>query len=277
MAGFISAVSLFRQTNSQAVSQAEGKLSNMLRNVLVAFALFSFCFIQPVIAVELKIKGSTTVSYNLLIPGKDKIEKETGVELNIIPNGSIRGVEDLINGEADMALISLPFDLAFSRIDDEMSGRVNISEFKPYQVGYSDVAFVVHPLNPVKKLTPDNVTDILCGKITNWSEISRMDHEIIIFCEDNKGGIRNMVESVLLEGKCGIKGNKRELPSGAQIPSIISQLPSSFGVMSAGLVNDSIVQVNTDWTISQPLSVVTKGEPTPEMEAVINAMKHLDK
>jgi phosphate transport system substrate-binding protein len=59
-------------------------------------------------AETVEVHGSTTVAANLLTPKKAQIEKAAGVELQIIGNGSGRGLGDLVEGKVKIAMISAP-------------------------------------------------------------------------------------------------------------------------------------------------------------------------
>ena len=79
----------------------------MLRYLTVA-ALAAILGCSVAFADSLEIHGSTTVSNNLLIPKKAEIEKASGIELQIVGNGSGRGLADLVEGKVKVAMISAP-------------------------------------------------------------------------------------------------------------------------------------------------------------------------
>src|SRR5476651_453519 len=74
--------------------------------VVATFLLLSV--IIPSVAAELKVHGSSTVAGGVLVPNKAAIEKETGLTLTIVSNGSGNGLKDLADGKADIAMISAP-------------------------------------------------------------------------------------------------------------------------------------------------------------------------
>src|SRR5262249_39702049 len=78
--------------------------------------------------------GGSTVSANLLLPKKAEIEKAAGFELQIVGNGSGRGLADLIEGKVKVAMISAP-------LADEVKSlkakgvAVDEAKLKAYPVG----------------------------------------------------------------------------------------------------------------------------------------------
>src|SRR5260370_7937123 len=61
-------------------------------------------------AGPLVLQGSTTVTGRVIGPFKADIEAASGQELTVIPNRSEIGVLALLEGTADLAMISTPLD-----------------------------------------------------------------------------------------------------------------------------------------------------------------------
>ena len=192
--------------------------------------------------------------------------------LKVVANGSGRGLSDLSAGKSDMAMISSDLEATIAKANKKKPGSVATSGLIAHPVGETRVAFIVHPSNGVKKLTLAQVKDILSGAIKNWKEIGGNDAAIVTVLETAGGGIRSMVEKEVLKG-AAIAGAKRELPNATLITKIVSQLPNAFGVASIATVTSAVAEVTTDSKISQPLILVTKGDPSPTAKKVIMAAK----
>jgi len=222
-------------------------------------------------AETVEVHGSTTVSSNLLTPKKADIEKAAGVELQIVGNGSGRGLADLLEGKVKLAMISAPL------ADEVKSLKAKGTSFdetklQPHQVGAAHVAFIVHPSNPVKTLGAAQVSDILSGKIKNWKEVGGPDKPIIVICAGKGDGVRSMVEQDFLGG-ADIVAAKREMPNAPQAVQVVSQLPQAIGIISRASLTSSVAELKTDKDVVQPLILVTLGEPGPEVAKVIAAAK----
>src|ERR1700733_15735064 len=126
------------------------------------------------------IHGSTTVSAAVLVPHKDDIEKASGETLDIVANGSGRGLADLTAGKADMAMISAPLEAEAAAANAKTPGSVDPAKLVVHQIGEARVAFVVHPSNPVKELSLAQIAGILSGKISKWSEVGGADQPIVV-------------------------------------------------------------------------------------------------
>ena len=64
-------------------------------------------------------------------------------------------------------------------------------------VAYDALAVVVHPSNPVKQLTRQQLEDIFRGKITNWKQVGGDDRKIVVYSRETSSGTYEFKESVL--------------------------------------------------------------------------------
>ena len=66
-------------------------------------------------AAEVRVNGATTVTYGLMRPNKERIEQLAGVTLAILPSSTTRGLTDLAQGRADIAMLAEPLETARER------------------------------------------------------------------------------------------------------------------------------------------------------------------
>jgi len=222
-------------------------------------------------AETLSVHGSTTVSSAVLTPKKAQIEQSSGVTLEIVGNGSGRGLADLAAGKTKLAMISAPLAEVAGAIKSK-GEALDDSKMQAHPIGDARVAFVVHPSNPVKSLTAQQLTDILSGKVKSWKDVGGADKPIVVIVETKGGGLRTMVEHELLN-KGDVAANKREVPNATQIAKIVGQLDGALGIVGHATVTSEVVEVKSDKLIAQPLILVTNGAPSPEIAKVIAAAK----
>ena len=88
------------------------------------------------------------------------------------------------------------------------------------------IAVVVHPSNPVNRLTIPQLSDIFSGKITNWLEVGGEDRPIVLLSrESNSGTHVFFLEEVVRRGD----GDDKTLFS----PDTLL-MPSSEGIIRRG-------------------------------------------
>ena len=102
---------------------------------------------------DIKVHGATTVAFGLMKPQKAKIELLAGVALAILPSSTTHGLADLVQGRADIAMLAEPLESAAAALNSKEPGLVDLEDYIGRQVGNAFVQFIVHPSNPIQKLT----------------------------------------------------------------------------------------------------------------------------
>jgi phosphate transport system substrate-binding protein len=221
-------------------------------------------------AGQVSLHGSTTVNNMILTPKKAEIEKASGQQLDVVANGSGRGIADLVAGKAQIAMISAPLEVEVKKINEKTPGSVDAARLKAYQIGETRVAFAVHPSNTVKSLTNAQLSDVFAGKIKNWKEIGGADQPIVIVTAQPGDGLRSMVEATLIKG-VSLPGDTRAMSNVTQVPKIVSQLPGAIGILAPGAIDNSVIELRGETPIAQPLILVTMGDETAEVHQVLEA------
>lgn len=241
-----------------------------MRKILTVAA--TLCVLAvPAFGATVEIHGSSTVFGNVFKPHGAAIEKEAGVTLKVVSNGSGRGLTDLAEGKADVGMISSPLEGTVAKVNMKTPGAVDATGWKTHQIGSTKVAFVVHPSNPVGELTLEQVRKILSGTTTDWKDVGGTPGPIVVVAETNGGGVRTLVEGELLSAKSIAAPTMKEVPNSSQVGKIVGQLPAAFGVSNPATATDAVKTVKTDKPIEQPLILVTKGDPSPDVAKVIAA------
>jgi phosphate transport system substrate-binding protein len=222
-------------------------------------------------AETVSLHGSTTVSGAVMMPHKADIEKAAGVTLDIVANGSGKGLGDLAEGKAQVAMISAPMDEVVAGIVKK-GGSIDTAGLEEHQIGRAEVAFIVHPSNGVKSLTQQQLADIFAGKIKSWKDLGGADKPIVVVAEVKGGGRRTMVENEMLN-KGDITAQLKEVPNAQQVVKIVAQLDNTIGIAGAAWVTPAVTALATDKPLAQPLILVTKGAPTPLVAGIIEAAK----
>jgi phosphate transport system substrate-binding protein len=238
---------------------------------LLVLALLLFAVPMKVASAgQVILHGSTTVTRMIISPKKAEIEEASGQQLEIVGNGSGRGIMDLVAGKAQIAMISAPLEDEAKKLNRKTPGAVDVARLKTHQIGESRVAFVVHPGNTVKSLTNAQLADIFAGKIKNWKDVGGPDLLIVIVTAQPGDGLRAMVEATLLKGG-ELPTETRALSNVTQVPKVVSQLPGGIGIVAPIAIDSSVVELRGDTPIVQPLILVTMGEETPEIRRVLDA------
>jgi len=227
---------------------------------------------HPGVAAELRIHGSTTFSRQLMEPHKARIEALSGHKLTVIPNKSGPGITALLEGRADMAMISAPLQEEIIELRDK-SPSASLEKLQAHAVLSVRVAVALHPSNSVRQATLSQVTDILTGKVTNWRSLGGEDAPIKVIMVGGGGGVTTMVEAALLAGQRPTNPAIIYVRSPVQLIQVVEQEPHAMGFAQLALVRQrNLPELTTDKPIEQVLSLVTLGPPS---SAAIDACRRV--
>lgn len=217
------------------------------------------------------MNGATTVLDRVVNPGKAAVEKATGHTLSIIGNATGRGLVDLVDGKADIAMVSEPLPIAIEAA--KLAGK----EIDPAKLQFSvirndEIVFVTHKSNPVKALTWAQVKDIHTGKIKNWKEVGGNDLPITVFADAATGGTRAMIRKIVLDGQ-DFGPDVKTQPAVKKAAEATSQNEGGIAGVGKGFADDFPLNILQSKKLDRPLGFVTLGAPTGKAEQVITAFK----
>ncbi len=223
------------------------------------------------LASEVRLNGASTTVNAVINPNKAAVEASTGLSLKVSGTNTGKGLAALVAGECDASLTSEPLDV--SMIAGKFAGlTLNASDFQLHPVAEDYGVFVVHPSNPVAKLSAEQVKGILAGTISNWKEVGGADLPIVVFTDSVGAGTRTLVQARVLGG--ADYGPKTQPVENIRlVAGRIGELKSGFGFVGHTFVSPAVKVVETGERITRPLGFITKGAPTADVQKVINAFK----
>jgi phosphate transport system substrate-binding protein len=224
-------------------------------------------------AADIRVRGSTTVAEGLLKPEEIRIEHLSGTSLDILPNSTSRGLFDLVEGRADIAMLAEPLDGIAGVLNAKMPGSVKTSEFDDTLVGHADVIFIVNSKNPIRELTRDQLADLFAGKIHNWSELGGNDQPVLLVGEPTSTPHRLIREALNI----AYPADMRVVQNTNQTAIIVGQAPGAISYISDlhTPAPASVVAVATDVQLHLPLHLITYRDAAPEVKRVVEATKKL--
>ena len=208
-------------------------------------------------------------------PFQSAIEAGSKHELTVIPNRTMLGVTALIEGRAHMAMISAPLKHEVETLQKAMPGLA-YDKLQSHIIQSTRIAIGVNKLNPVRTLSIGLIKQILTGQVTNWSALGGEDQPIRVVVVGGGGGVTSTVEAAVLGGDRINGPNVLYVKTATQLVQVIEQEPHAIGFGQLLLIKQrGIPEVATEQPIEQQLALVTFGSPTPAMQAVIDAARHV--
>jgi len=216
-------------------------------------------------ADAIRISGSTTVNAAVFAEHKAEIEAAVGQPILVTPNGSGNGLKDLVEGRADVAMLSSVLAKVAEKANIDPKG------LNQFPLVDARLVFIVHPSNPVKALTIEQVKGVLAGTIANWKELGGADLAIVGVVETSGGGVRMATEEGVMHGApvaATIKAVK-----GDKIAGLVKTTPGALGVASSLHNNLGTVALSADKAVPQMLVLVVKGAATPAIQKHVVAAR----
>jgi phosphate transport system substrate-binding protein len=241
--------------------------------MLVVMSFLVSTIATHALAETLIVQGSTTFARRLMEPHKAAIEALSTHELTLIPNKSMPGLIALLEGRAHMAMISASLKSETDALQQVMPGLA-YDRLQAHQVLNTRVAFGIHPSNRVRKASLNQIRKILLGEITNWSALGGAELPIRVVLVGGGGGITTVIESELLSGQRVHGPHVIYVKTPVQLVQVVEQEPGAIGFAQLALTKQrGLPELVTEQPIEQTLSLVTLGDPTAAMDAVIQATR----
>jgi len=228
-------------------------------------------------AEELVINGSTTVLPIGQAAAEKFMEAYPDTTVSVSGGGSGNGIKALIDGTTDIAMSS-----RFIK-DKEVAMAVEKGRYPvPFAVAVDALLPVVHPSNPVKDLTIEQLRDIYLGKIKNWKEVGGPDKRIVAVTRDTSSGTFEVWEEKVMDKK-RISPRALVVASNGAMVQTVAGNPAAIGYIGIGYLNDSVKAIavggiegtpkaalDGSYPISRYLFMFTQGWPTGTALKFIN-------
>ena len=240
-------------------------------------------------ADSIQVKGSDTMVNLVQAWAEEYTKVDPNVFIAVTGGGSGTGLAALINGTCDFAMSSR--EIKFQEMELAKKEGVAPREFK---VALDGLAVVVHPKNPVSKLTIDQLADIFTEKIKNWIQVGGPDAKIVLLSREvNSGTHVYFKEHVLRKGSTSSKEEFSPeallLSSSQAIADEVKQNSDAIGYYGMGYIGKDHKAIavakdtgsayvvptpenvaNGTYPISRPLFIYTNGKPQGEVQRFID-------
>jgi len=153
----------------------------MRKLILVGVSLVLLAACRPAegeagaFGVAIKNVGSDTI-VNLAVEWAEAYQAvRPDMRITVTGGGSGTGIAGLINGAVDIANASRQM-----KPEELEAAEANGITPVEHVIARDAIAIVIHPSNPVDRLTLQQLSDIFSGRITNWSEVGGEDWPIVL-------------------------------------------------------------------------------------------------
>lgn len=219
-------------------------------------------------AAEIKIGAGAAPTENVLKPVQDAFEKASGVKLKIISSGPKIALQDLEKGAVDAAAAGLTLDDWLGLMKKEGAEVKNPSALQQAVIGKDRILVLVHKDNPVAKLTKEQLAGIFSGKVQNWKEVGGKDMPVIVVWGKLIPGTNTLFTKQTL-GDAAVTKDVLEVSTAADVKQAVASNAEAIGIGPAALA-DAMVKVVEAPEIARPITLLTPGKPTPDVQRLID-------
>lgn len=218
----------------------------------------------------LHLRGSTTLLPLAQRVAEAYMEKHPKVIVNVSGGGTPRGYKSLLDGTADLALVS-------SAPSEEMQQALARRQQKitVVNIAYSALIVAVNPQSPVNAITLPQLQEVFSGRLNNWKSLGGDDAPIHVLIGPPSGGITEVWKNKVLGGNntytplAAVMPAQERLLALASDRNAISYLPlnESDGELKALAVNRVLPNKtnihNGKYPLRSALSLVGMAPATP--------------
>ncbi len=241
-----------------------------MKNLLIVFTLLiGLLGVTPLQAGDaIVIDGSTTVGPIAKAFAEYYMKNNPSVNITVSESGSGNGAKSLINNTCQIA------DMSRFMKDKEFKVAVEKGIFPvAHVVALDGLPILVHPSNPVKQLTVEQVRKIYMGEIKNWKDVGGPDLKIVTISRDTNSGTYETFNKMVMKKKKIAEGCEYVGSNGAARGRVQST-PAAIGYAGLGFVDRTVKALMINgiypsaktvktgkYPIARPLFMFTNGYP----------------
>lgn len=195
------------------------------------FFVLSICSLHT---AAQRIKGSDTVLPVSQETAEIFMNTHPEQRVTVTGGGTGVGISALMDHTTDIAMASRPI-----KFSEKMKLKAAGQEVKEVIIAYDALAIIVHPDNPVSRLTRQQLEGIFRGKIVNWKQVGGPDMKIIVYSRETSSGTYEFFKESVLKNKNYMSGSLSMPATGAVIQSV-SQTKGAIGYVGLAYLSDRV-------------------------------------
>jgi phosphate binding protein len=188
-----------------------------------------------------RIKGSDTVLPVAQQTAERFMALNPDARITVTGGGTGVGISALLDATTDIAMASRPI-----KFSEKMKVKSAGKEVEEVIVAYDALAVVVHPSNPVKQLTRQQLEDIFRGKITNWKQVGGDDRKIVVYSRETSSGTYEFFKESVLKNK-NYMSSSLSMPATGAIIQSVSQTKGAIGYVGLAYLSPRVKSLSVSY------------------------------
>ncbi len=222
-------------------------------------------------SAEVKVGAGAAPSENVLKKIKEPMEKETDLKLTLIDNGPYEALVDLDQGKVDAAAGGLTFGDWLAMMEKKGYQIPDKNAYKYRVIGKDIIKVIANKGVTVQELSKDQMKGIFTGKIANWKEVGGPDQAIVVIWGKKIPGTHSVFQKQAMDGEAYTK-NVQEAEAAESVKEKVKAVAGAVGLAPVTLVDDT-VSVPKIPEVGRPITLITKGEPNPQVVKMLDYIR----
>ena len=234
------------------------------------FACLTVLAVSVVGAEELKIGAGAAATENVFKKIQGPMESSIGLKLNIVSGGPVEAVKDLDKGVVAAAAGGLTFSDWMGLMEKSGYNIPDKSVYKSWVIGKDIIRVIVNKEINIINLSKGDLKGIFTGSITNWKELTGSDLPIVVVWGEKIPGTQELFQKEIMGGEPYAK-NKMVSGTAAEVKEMVKRTKGAVGLATISMV-DTSVSTPRGPEVSRPITLITKGEPSPSVVKLLQYM-----
>ena len=248
------------------------------RLILRLCLTLSLFLIPSTLYADITVAGSSTIQ-PVIMDTLKIFHNQTGIRLYVKGGGSGTGIRGALDGTIDVGMVSRALNEG-----EAEEGLV------AHPIGYDGIAVIINSAISLEAISRAQLYNIYAGTQRNWRFVGAGEHEITVIAKREGRSTRQ-----LFDAYCGLK----EITPSAHLAGpneaaivLVGSDSSAIGYVSIGVAEEAVELgvsirfltldgikpsqdnvVNGSYPIRRQLNLVTKGQPSTEVQRFIRFMQ----
>jgi len=224
------------------------------------------------------IRGSATLMAPVQAAAEGFMGEQRGLIATVSGGGTGRGIRSVIDGTADLAMSSAELDGG----DRKKAARQG-KELAVHLLAHDAILPCVHPDNPVRDLSIEQLRSVYSGETTNWRELGGHDAPIAVTSYDPLSGTYEAWHALVLRDE-SITPKATILETSA-LRARVAKDPNAIGYIAHTFLDASVRAVSVEgkaataetirssaYPLRRPLSLVSLKAPSGAVQRFVAYM-----
>lgn len=185
------------------------------------------------------------------------------IYVDLAAHGSSTGFRGLLKRQTDIAMSSRAIKNKEVEALSELGAMQSFNAEKV--IAIDGLAIIVHPKNPIYKLTIAQIRDLFSGAINNWQQLGGDDQKVQLYARDNNSGTWDTFKNLVLAKQAQLHSSAQRFESNDELAKRVERDRGGIGFVALASIGGTqalaVADKNTRALLPTRLSVATEDYP----------------